>query len=134
VLERRAVAMVLSKADVSAHGRAVLVGWVSLAAGTPLMLVPDKSAELMGWEDRGRLARLVGAADLIVGVGLLSSRAQRWRWMLARAIVNALIAFICVRALARGTPRRGRTVGIAAARCRLIILDYRLARRLRDAE
>jgi hypothetical protein len=98
------------------------------------MLVPDKSAELMGWEEQGRLARLVGAADLIVGVGLLSSRAQRRRWMLARAIVNALIAFICVRALASGTPRRGRTVGIAGAMSGLIVMDYRLARRLRDAE
>jgi hypothetical protein len=126
--------MVLPKADVRAHGRANVVGWVSLAAGTPLMLVPDKSAELMGWEDRGRLARLVGAADLIVGAGLLSSRAQRWRWMLARVLVNALIAFICVRALARGTSRRGRTVGIAAAMSGLIVMDYRLARRLRDAQ
>ena len=125
--------MVVRKADVRAHGRAVLVGWVSLAAGTPLMLVPDKSAELMGWEEQGRLARLVGAADLIVGVGLLSSRAQRW-WMLARAIVNALIALICVRALASGTPRRGRTVGIAAAMSGLILMDYQLARRLREAE
>jgi hypothetical protein len=94
--------MVLPKADVRAHGRAVFVGWVSLAAGTPLMLVPDKSAGLMGWEEQGRLARLVGAADLMVGVGLLSSRAQRWQWMLARAILNAIIALICVGALARG--------------------------------
>jgi hypothetical protein len=126
--------MVLRRADVRAHGRAVFTGWVSLAAATPLMLVPDKSAELMGWEEQGRLARLVGAADLIVGVRLLSSRAQRWRWMLARAIVNALIALICVRALASGTPRRGRTVGIAGAMSGLIVMDYRLARRLRDAE
>ena len=126
--------MVLPKADVRAHGRAVFVGWVSLAAGTPLMLVPDKSAELMGWEEQGRLARLVGAADLMVGVGLLSSRAQRWRWMLARAILNALIALICVGALGRGTSRRGRTVGIAAAMSGLVVIDYRLARRLRDAQ
>jgi hypothetical protein len=81
------------------------VGWVSLGMGAAMSLDPRRSAALLGWADRGGLARLVGGVDLILGAGLLRGR-RRERWMLARALLNAIIGLIYARVLAEGRPDR----------------------------
>ena len=107
------------------------VGWVSLVLGVAMTLDPRTSAALLGWADREGLSRLVGVADLILGAGLLLDR-RRERWMLARALLNALIGLVYVRVLAEGNPRHGRAgAGLMTA---LTVFDYSLSRRLRGTE
>ena len=109
------------------------VGWVSLGMGAAMTLDPRRSAALLGWRDREGLACLVGGVDLIVGAGLLRGR-RRARWMLARALLNAVIGLIYARVLAEGRPRRGRPLAGAGLMAALTAFDYSLSRRLREAE
>lgn len=105
-------------------------GWTSLALGLFLTIAPATGATLMGLGDRPGEARAVGLADLVIGAGLLLGRDQA-RWMLARALGNAAIAGLGARALADGTPRRGRAAGLLALMAGLTVLDGLVARRLR---
>ncbi len=70
--------------------------------------------------------------DLILGAGLQQGR--RARWMLARALLNAIIGLIYARVLAEGQPRRRRPAAGAGLMAALTVFDYSLSRRLREAE
>ena len=109
------------------------VGWVSLGLGAAMTLDPRKSAALLGWADREGFARLLGGVDLVLGAGLLRGR-RRARWMLARALLNAVVGLIYVRVLVEGRPRRRRPAAGAGLMAALTAFDYSLSRRLREAE
>ena len=109
------------------------VGWVSLGMGAAKPLAPRRSAALLGWADREGLARLVGGVDLMLGAGLLRGR-RRTRWMLARALLNAILCLIYARVLAEGRPDRGGPAVGAGMMAALTLFDYSLSRRLREAE
>jgi mannose-6-phosphate isomerase-like protein (cupin superfamily) len=139
VKERRHHKGVHDKALEQIDGRVreltTVVGWVSLGMGLPLTLAPRRSAALLGLlgrDERVGLARAVGVADLVIGPALLFSR-YRARWMLARAILNAVIALIYARALKTRTPRRKRAVSGAVGMSVLALTDYFLARRASKA-
>ncbi len=123
--------MVLRKVDVHKHELAASVGLVSLGIGLALSFAPDRTAALIGWGERVRLARLIGAADLVVGLGLLLGR-RRSEWMVARALLNAVMAFIYAWVLAKGTPERARVIGGLDLMSGLTANDYLLSLRLRD--
>ena len=106
-----------------------VVGCVSLGMGLSLSLAPRRSAELLGWGERARLAGAIGVADLVIGPSILLGR-NRARWMLARAILNAVIAGVNVRVLKAGTHPRGRAVAGVIGMSALTLTDYTLARRL----
>lgn len=112
---------------VPARGLALGVGWISLLLGLVLTLAPRRSAAFLGWEDREGLARVIGASDLVVGMGLLSDR-RRARWMLARAFLNVVLAGSYARVLADGTARRKRAVGGLVLMAALAGVDYSLSR------
>lgn len=114
--------------DDRARELAAAVGWISLGIGIPLTLAPGRSAVFLGWEGRPRLARAIGAADLVVGPALLPS------WKRVRAISNAIIAGIYSRVLTTETHQRGRAVGGVVGMSVLTLTDYFLARRLWTAE
>ena len=82
----------------------------------------------VGWVSLG-----LGAVDLILGAGLLRGR-RRSRWMLARAILNAVLCLIYARVMAEGRPRRGGPAAGAGLMAALTLFDYSLSRRLRVAE
>jgi hypothetical protein len=109
------------------------VGWVSLGMGAAMTLAPRRSAALLGWADREGLARLVGGVDLMLGAGLLRGR-RRTRWMLARALLNAILCLIYARVLVEGRPDRGGPAVGAGMMAALTLFDYSLSRRLREAE
>ena len=123
--------MVLRNVDVHKHELAAGVGLVSLGIGLALSFAPDRTAALIGWGERVRLARVIGAADLVVGLGLLLGR-RRSEWMVARALLNAVMAFIYAWVLAKGTPERGRVIGGLGLMSALTANDYLLSLRLRD--
>jgi hypothetical protein len=107
------------------------VGWVSLVLGVAMTLDPRGSANLLGWADREGHSRLVGAADLVLGAGLLLGR-RRAGWLLARALLNAAICLVYLRVLTQGRARAGGAgAGLMAA---LTVFDYSLSRRLRGME
>ncbi len=106
---------------------------MNLGMGAAITLDPRRSAALLGWTDREGLARLVGGVDLILGAGLLRGRC-RARWMLARALLNAVVGLIYVRVLAEGRPRRRRPAARTGLMAALTALNYSLSRRLREAE
>jgi hypothetical protein len=84
---------------------------------------------------RGRIhpARVVGAADLVVGTGLLLSR-HPVRWMLARTLLNVVIGGAHVGVLVSGTLGRERAIGGVCMMSGLTATDYSLSRRLREIE
>lgn len=100
------------------------VGWVSLLLGFAMTLDPRGSASLLGRANRENLSRLVGA-------GLLLGR-RRAGWMLARALLNAVIFLVYLRVMAEGRTRAG---GVGAGlRAAVSVFDYSLSRQLRGAE
>lgn len=109
------------------------VGWITLVIGVALTPAPRGSAKFLGWGGRDRPALLIGVADLVVGVGLLTAT-RRSHWMLGRTLLNVVIALVYTRALANGTPRRKRAVGGACMMLVLTINDYYLSRSLRETE
>lgn len=110
---------------------AAAIGWISLGLGVFLTIAPGPGAALMGFGDRPRLARAVGAGDLAIGAVLLLGRDPA-RGMGARAAGNGAIAGLCGWSLARGTPHRGRALGLLVAMLGVIPIDLRVARRLRS--
>ena len=108
------------------------VGWVSLGMGLALTLAPRTSAAFLGWGDRERLSRVIGASDLVIGTGLLLDR-DRARWMLARVLLNAVLALVYAGILKGGTPRPGRAGGWLGLMTALTAFDYALSRRLRGS-
>lgn len=107
------------------------VGWVSLVLGVAMTLDPRGNANLLGWADREGLSRLVGAADLAPGAGLLPGR-RRAGWLLARTLLNTANFPAYLRVLAGGGTRAGGAgAGLMAA---FSVLDYPPSRRLRGAE
>lgn len=125
--------MVLRELDRHMQGLATGVGWISLGIGLLLTFAPEKGDALLGWGERPHLARAIGVVDLIVGPGLLLDRNRRSQWMLARAILNAVIALIYVGVLTTDLPRQNRAIGGAGLMSALTVTDYSLSRRLRDA-
>ncbi len=123
--------MVLRKVDVHKHELAAGVGLVSLGIGLALSFAPDRTAALVGWGERARLARVIGAADLVVGLALLLGR-RRSEWMVARALLNAVMASIYAWVLTKGTPERRRAIGGLGLMSGLTATDYLLSLRLRD--
>ncbi len=88
---------------------------------------------MLGWGDRGHLARVVGAADLVAGTGLLLSPRPS-RWMLARTLLNVVIDGAYAGVLSAATRGRGRTIGGVCMMSALTANDYYLSRRLRKIE
>ena len=109
------------------------IGWISLGIGTTLALAPRGSAGFLGWGSPERSARFIGAADLVIGAGLLLAP-RRSRWMLARALLNVVIALIYAQAMVDGAPRRKRLVGGVCLMTGLTVNDYLISRYLRETE
>ncbi len=109
------------------------VGWVSLGLGAAMTLDPRRSSSVLGWADREGLTRLLGAVDLILGAGLLLGH-RRAPWMLARALLNAVICLVYARVLAEGDNRGKEAKAGVVLMAALTLFDYALSRRLRRAE
>lgn len=124
---------VLRVVEEHARGLASATGCISLGLGVVLTAAPRRGAALVGWESRPRLAWLSGAADLVVGAGLLLY-SRRSRWMFLRASLDAAVVAVYALVLAEETPRRGRTLGAMGLMSVLAGLVYVVARGLREVE
>jgi hypothetical protein len=104
------------------------VAAVSLAAGLACTLAPGTAARLAGIDATPGLVRAVGAADLVLAVGLHLGRPS-WPWLIGRAATNPIIAGL---SLVAGRSRRSQLLaaGLAVATAS----DLRTAARLRAAQ
>ena len=60
---------------------ALALGWFSVGLGLAQLLAPRKISQAIGVEPRPTAMRLLGAREVALGVGLLSSRRQSpWAW------------------------------------------------------
>lgn len=122
-----------AKSGERARGLGTGIGWISLSLGLALTLAPRKTAGFLGWSGRERLARTIGAADLVVGTRLLVSTRPA-RWMHARTLLNVVIGGAYAGVLAGGTSERGRAIFGVCLMSALTANDYSLSRRLREIE
>ena len=84
-----------------AETAAVQVGVISVAIGAALLAAPRRVGPLAGLGPRAALA--VGAADAVVGAGILAGR-PRSAWMVGRAATNVGIAAHSSRQARAGVP------------------------------
>ena len=109
----------------TADSNARIAGLVTVGTGIVLLLAPDRAGRHVGLDDR-RTARLVGATDLALAVGLLAAR-PRWPWMAARAAANLPMAAMAARS-SRTAARLS-----AATLLAVTVSDLRVTRTLRAA-
>ena len=90
------------------------VGIVTLVIGVACSLLPERAGQALGLSGRRSATRVVGAIDLVLGVGLLrrGDPAGRWRWMAGRAAYNGLLAVSYARQGQRAGLRRMIALGI----------------------
>lgn len=117
------------RADRFAQTSHTIAGWASLGFGLLLLAKPSVGSAVGLGEDR-RLVRAAGAVDLTLGIGLLRGQ-HAAHWMLGRLVGNAVIGALCVRVIAAGGARRGRTIGLLATLAGLSVTDGLAAWHLR---
>ena len=110
-------------------GLARAVGWVSVGLGLALVASPARTARQLGMGERPNLGRLLGARDLVLGVGLLRGGNEA-AWLRARGIADALDAALILGGAALGAfPRSRAPLGLTTATS-FAALCFLLARRM----
>ncbi len=102
------------------------VGAVSAALGGVLTIAPLTGGRWLGLTGTEvESARMLGTADLALGITIIAGRSSRWRWraVAARALIHLLFA----REYARNNRRRH-----AIAMCALFVIDAGIAVGLRQ--
>lgn len=101
------------------------VGAVSVALGGLLTFTSDTGRRWLGLTGTGvTRSRILGAADLGLGIAILASRASRSRWVAVAA--RSLLHLVFAREYVRSDHRRS-----AAAMCALFVIDAGIAAGLR---
>ena len=71
------------------HRLARILGWVGIGAGTVAIAAPVHAVSVFGMGERANLGRLLGARDLVLGVGTLWGQ-NTAGWVRARGVADAL--------------------------------------------
>lgn len=102
------------------------VGSVSTVLGGLLAIAPLRGGRLLGLTDTDvKRRRVLGTADLALGLTIISGRSSRWRW---RAVaIRALLHLLFAREY-RKNSRRGSAVAMSA----LFVIDAGIACGLRE--
>ena len=117
--ERRQVAPASSQ-----HDRlGTASGWVSTGFGLFQLLAPRAFLRAVGMPYPPWLIRIVGARDLLLGLGLLG-RPESPDWRRARFVNDMLDTTLIGAAYAR-SPHRGRLTAFAAVAAAVVALDAR---------
>ena len=85
-----------------------VIGSVTLAMGGALVTTPQQSTRMLGLPYSPRWTRLLGLADALLGVALLSGRQTR-QWMHVRAAANVGLAALYAVQLQSSAPNARRT-------------------------
>ena len=98
--------------DDDTQGRAL--GWLSLALGGGALAMPRAIADLIGVEHDGGLIPLVGAREIVAGIGLLTQR-DKTPWLWARVLGDVMDIALLEAALRNDRNRRDRVAVALAA-------------------
>ena len=111
------------------HGLARALGWVSIGVGLVAIAAPLPMISAFGMGERPKLGRLLGARDLVLGVGILWGH-NTAGWVRARGIADALDGTLLLCGAATGAFRRDRALMSVVAAAGFSALSFWLARRL----
>lgn len=106
------------------------LGWFSLGMGALRLLAPRQVGRLLGTREPGVLLRVLGARDVMTGLGLLGGR-RAASWASARVVGDALDLAVLAIALQRADRGRAPLFAAAASVLGVTALDVRTARALR---
>ncbi len=111
------------------HRFAKILGWVGIGVGTVALVAPVRALSVFGMGERPHLGRVLGARDLVIGVGTLRGR-NTAAWVRARGLADALDGALLLGGAATGAFRRDRALVWVVAAAGISAMDFRLARQL----
>jgi uncharacterized membrane protein len=120
--------------EARAQSVAIGLGWFSIGLGLAEVVAPGRIARLVGAEDDAEtrtLVRILGARELMSGLGILSGRRQA-EWLWSRVAGDAMDLALLGRVSAT-EGSRAKAVGAAAAVVGVTALDVLAAQRLSGA-
>jgi hypothetical protein len=99
-----------------------VLGWPSAVTGLAMLTRAERLCRPLQLEQHTSLVRLLGARDVLIGLGLFrGGRQGAWRW--ARTAADAFDAFLLAATLRRGDRAQGRRAALAAGAVALTLLD-----------
>ena len=110
-------------------GLARILGWVSIGVGMAAIAAPVPVISAFGMGERPNLGRLLGARDLVLGVGTLWGQ-NTAGWVRTRGIADALDGALLLGGAATGAFRRDRALVSVVVAAGFSTLSFWLARRL----
>jgi uncharacterized membrane protein len=105
------------------------LGWFSIGLGLAEVAAPRGLARLIGVRNRPVLMRILGAREIVSGIGILA-RPRPTRWLWARVAGDAVDLALLAGAFNTRKTKRERVGGAIAAVAGVTALDVLLSRRL----
>lgn len=96
------------------NGLGMALGWFSVGLGLAQLLAPRKLSQAIGVPPQATGMRALGAREMALGVGLLTSRRQA-PWLWGRVAADAMDIGMLGAALRKGSPGTRSRVGMATA-------------------
>lgn len=107
------------------------LGWTGIGLGLAEIVAPNWLTYQLGTRDHAMLLRLLGAREILSGIGILAPddpKAGTWARVAGDVMDAALLGIAATR-----TTRRGRFAAITAAILAIGAADFLTARRLQHA-
>jgi ferritin-like metal-binding protein YciE len=103
------------------------LGWFSIALGAAEILAPEGIGRLVGVETNPKLVKLLGAREIVTGIGVLTDR-RPTNWLWARVVGDVLdLAVLGTARLRRERGARAKLVGTTTAVVGVTLLDVMAA-------
>jgi len=105
------------------------LGWFSIGLGLAQVLAPRALSRLIGVKPNPGLMRVYGAREIASGLGILSQKNNKDRWLKARVAGDALDLLSLGSAMASGNSSRGKLTAATAAVMGVTAIDMLCAAR-----
>ncbi|HXK62400.1 MAG TPA: SRPBCC family protein [Acidobacteriota bacterium] len=110
------------------------LGWFSIGLGVTQVIVPDRLCTFIGVPYRPGLMRLMGAREIVSGVGIVTRPARPNFWLWSRVVGDALDLALLGMALGSDESERDRVVITTAAVAGVAAIDMISAASAPDGE
>lgn len=102
---------------------ATALGWFSIGLGIAQVLAPGGVSRLIGTKQHPRLLRVLGAREIVNGIGILRQQPQTSNWLWTRVAGDAMDLALLGMAARSPQSRRGRLNLATAAVAGVAVLD-----------
>lgn len=109
-----------------------VIGWASVGVALVAFVAPSTLGRALGIGDRRKLARSLGARDLVVGLGMVRARNRR-SWVRARLACDAGDAILLAAGGLSGHFPRAHALATAASAAALAAVDYSILKDMRGS-